>query len=144
MQNDHDIRAYFLQQGQSIARVYDILNSSILTGYVKRGLSVFFEILLVLVFFALLVICAMIPLDPVQFTQEISESTSVTETFHNEDLMYFMVGLKLFMFLVSLLPLVLMFLLRRNRKKSELIHNAFTEIEVMKGRFEQAVKTLNI
>lgn len=144
MQNNTNVSTYFLQQGQSISKVYDILNSSILTGYIKRGFSIVVEVLLGGLFFLLIFCSAIIPLDPIQFTKELSDDTLATATIHNEDLMAVMIGVKIFVFVVSLFPLVLLFLLRRNRKKGELIHVAFTEVEVMKKRFDEALKNLNI
>lgn len=138
------VRTYFLQQGQSIGRLHDILNSNLLTGTLKRGISILLELVLFVLFLAILLLVIYIPLDPIQIEQALSESTTATATIHNDDVMALMMVIKAALFTVALMPLILMVLMRRNRRKSALIHQAFEEVAQMKQKFDEAVKTLEL
>jgi hypothetical protein len=135
-------RTYFLQQGQSIGKLYQILNSDILTSYLKRGISILLEILLLLVFIIMVVLIFLIPLDPIQYTYILSEDTYASVKIHNNNFTAIIIIIKALLFIVALMPLSLSFLLRRNRKKGMLLHKAFEEVSLMKEQFDVAVRDL--
>lgn len=137
-----NVRTYFLQQGQSIGKLHEILDSSLLAGHLKRGLSIFIEIIFFLTFLLFLFVAVYIPTDPIQFSKSFSEKTTVTGSIHNDDVAAVMMVIKGIVFFASFMSLLLMLLLRRNRKKGALIHIAFVEVQEMKKRFDKAVKEL--
>lgn len=139
---DLNARTYFLEQGQSITKLHETLYSSSIAGHLKRGLSVLIEVLLFLLFLIFILVAIYVPLDPIQFHRDFGESSSVYGGYHNDDITLFMILIKAVLFIASLMPLLLMLLFRRNRKKSALINTAFREVERMKEKFDSALKEL--
>lgn len=139
---NHQSRTYFLLQGQSISKLNDILNSTIFAHYLRTWFSVIIEIILYLVFIATVILTVMIPTDLSLFIQK--ENFKFTASIQYEDFANLMLGLKIFILLISLPILAFAILLGRNRKKNNLIRKAFTETQKMKEGFEKAIKELNL
>lgn len=106
-------RAYFLQQGAGINKLTEILNSNVFIHHLNRWWSFLLEFALYLTFLiGLICLCGV-------------------------------AGKEGFIFgLVSLPSPFIAMLLRRNRKRAKLIHQAAQEIEKMKLEFDNAVKNL--
>lgn len=119
---------YIKEQKNSISKLNDLLNSSILSGYAKRGVSLFIEVILFLLFISILLVVLYIPLDPIQLNKSIAPGQSVHAVYHNAAITDVVLFLKAVLFVGALMPLFLMLLLLRNRKKSEMIHTAFLEV----------------
>lgn len=136
-------RTYFLEQGKSIGKLNDILDSSVLLGYLKRGASLIIEALLFLIFLSILFIAIYIPITP-EIEKAITDSFSVKLKIDEEHVMKALLIFKTVLFIASLMPLILMLLLQRNRRKGALINLAYEEADKMKERFDKAVKELNL
>lgn len=94
------------------------------------------EIMLILISIIFIVIALKMPTDPLQFSQELSNTTSIKGVIHNEYISNIMLIIKLSIFSIAIFPILLFIALRRNRKKSRLIQDALTEVEIMKNRYE--------
>lgn len=129
-------RAYFAQQGQSIANLYAILNSSTLVHHLRKWLSVLLEIILYLSFIFILIGVIAIPTE-LKYFFELDEYNRLGISIRNADFEIFMIALKFIIALISLPMLLLAILLGRNRKKNELIRQAFEEVMKMKTRIDQ-------
>ena len=139
---NHQSRTYFLLQGQSISKLNDILNSTIFAHYLRTWFSVIIEIILYLVFIATVILTVMIPTDLSLFIQK--GNFEFTASIQYEDFANLMLGLKIFILIISLPILAFAILLGRNRKKNNLIRKAFTETQKMKEGFEKAIIELNL
>ncbi len=137
-------RTYFLQQGQSTLKLYSILKSNLLTGFVKSGISVLFEIILFLLFVAIVIAVAIIPTEPIQGQIALDNETVIYAGLKREEITAIMYIIKGVLLASSLVPLALMVLLKRNRRKRALIEDAYMEVDMMKERFEDAVKGLKL
>lgn len=137
-------RTYFLEQGKQIHRLYDMLDNGVITGYLKRGISILLEIILFVMFLGMVLLTIYIPLDPVKIHQQLTETSSAETTYHNDDVTAVMMAIKLLLFVSSLVPLALMIVLGRNRRKNAQINLAFEEVEKMKESFDKAVKELHL
>jgi hypothetical protein len=143
-QQDLKLRTYFLQQGQSINKLNDALDNSLLAGHLKRGVSILFEFLLFVAFLFFLFVAIYIPTDPLQFTQALNDTTSISGSVHNDEVTAVMMIIKGVVFIASFMPILLMLLLRRNRKKGAMLHTVSVEVDEMKKRFDKAVKEFNL
>lgn len=137
-----EVQTYLLQQGQSINKLHGMLNNNLVLGYFKRGVSIVIEVFLFLLFLLLLAASVFLPTNPIQFTGNITDSTSLVGVVENDDLYVLMLFIKGLIFIASLLPLALMIVFRRNRKKSALIQLAFAEVKAMKTLFDKSINEL--
>lgn len=131
---------YILYQGQQINRLHGILQSSAIVRGFKTFLSVLLEILMYLLFLAAIVLLIMIPTDPLVFSEQLNNTTSISGSIHSDEIAGVMTLIKVMIFLISLPILFCAILLRRNRKKSALIDRAFAETDNLKKGFEQAMQ----
>lgn len=136
-------RAHFLHQGQSIAKLHDLLNSNILTHHLGKWLSVILEISLYLLILIIVLLALQIPLN-IHVTIPSYDNSMVNLDNNNKNVAMFVLLLQ-FIVILSALPLFLFArLLARNRKKSKLIREAYLEAEKMKQAFDVAVKDLHL
>ena len=140
---DINTRTYFLQQGQSIAKLNQILNSNILTHYLNKWFSVIIEISLYLLFIMVMISVFMIPTH-LSFYFDVNETTQISAQINNQDFAALIMCFKIVCVLLSLPILVFAILLGRNRKKNTLIREAYEESKKMKTSFEAAIKSLNL
>lgn len=136
------VQTYLLQQGQSINKLHGMLNNSLVLGYFKRGVSIVIEVFLFFLFLLLLAASVFVPTNPIQFTRNVTHNTSLVGGIQNDDLFVLMLFIKGLVFIASLLPLALMIIFRRNRKKSALIQLAFSEVKGMKTLFDKSIYEL--
>lgn len=142
-ESNTQVRAYFLRQGASIAKLHSLLDSSLFIHHLKKWLSILIEISLYLLFASIVLGTMFIPTELTEFIT-LDESTHVGVTLHNKDFDVFVLILKLSLVLISLPILLFAMLLGRNRKKNALLHEAFTEVKKMKEGFDGAVKGLGL
>lgn len=142
LNNEVAMQNYILYQGQNINRLHGILKSSAIVRGFKTFLSVLFEILLYLLFLAAIILLIMIPTDPLVFSEQLNNTTSISGSIHSDEIAGVMIMIKVMIFLISLPILFCAILLRRNRKKNALIDRAFTETDNLKKGFEQAMQYL--
>lgn len=142
-ESNTQVRAYFLQQGASIAKLHSLLDSSLFIHHLKTWLSILIEISLYLLFASILLGTMFIPTELTEFIT-LDESTRVGVTLRNKDFGVFVLILKLSLVLISLPILLFALLLGRNRKKNALLHEAFTEVKKMKEGFDGAVRDLGL
>lgn len=143
----HQTRAYFLQQGQSINRLYDLLGSNLLIHHLSKWLSVLLEISFYIAFTLLIVGAICIPTDMtayIQFPIYEADPNAFDVNVYNRDFSTIVYIVKFIIVLLALPFLLLARLLARNRKKSNLIHAAFNEVEKMKKNFEEGIITLKL
>jgi hypothetical protein len=138
-----DAKTYFLQQGQSINKLNDILDSNILTHYLNKWFSVTIEFLLYALFIITLIGVFIIP-DNLSFYFPVNETTQITAQIQNEDFAALIMCFKLICILLSLPLLLFAILLGRNRKKNTLIRKAYEESMKMKESFDLALKSLKL
>lgn len=138
-----DAKAYFIQQGQSINKLNDILDSNILSHYIGKWFSYMIELSLYILFSVIVIAVIMIPLTQT-ITHEINSTTQVTMQIKNDEYIVFILIFKLVCVLISLPILLFAILLGRNRKKNTLIRKAYEESALMKERFDAASKSLNL
>lgn len=148
----HQTRAYFLQQGQSINRLDDLLGSNILIHHLSKWLSVLLEISLYIAFAFLIIGAICIPTDMTAYInlpmREVDPSLFDSNAFdvdvHNREFSNVIYVVKFIIVLIALPFLLFARLLARNRKKSNLIRTSFDEVEKMKKSFEEAINTLRL
>ena len=119
-----DAKAYFIQQGQSINKLNDILDSNILSHYIGKWFSYMIELSLYILFSVIVIAVIMIPLTQT-ITHEINSTTQVTMQIKNDEYIVFILIFKLVCVLISLPILLFAILLGRNRKKNTLIRKAY-------------------
>ncbi|MFN8117393.1 MAG: hypothetical protein U0W65_14855 [Bacteroidia bacterium] len=112
-----EAKAYFIQQGQSINKLNDILDSNILSHYIGKWFSYMIELSLYILFSVIVIAVIMIPLTQT-ITHEINSTTQVTMQIKNDEYIVFILIFKLVCVLLSLPILLFAILLGRNRKKS--------------------------
>ncbi len=112
-----EAKAYFIQQGQSINKLNDILDSNILSHYIGTWFSYMIELSLYILFSVIVIAVIMIPLTQT-ITHEINSTTQVTMQIKNDEYIVFILIFKLVCVLLSLPILLFAILLGRNRKKS--------------------------
>jgi TRAP-type C4-dicarboxylate transport system permease small subunit len=135
-------RNHFLQHGQSINKLHTLLSSNFLTGKLKRTASIMLEIILFSMFLIFLFFAIYLSTSPIKITQKLDENTTITSVLHNDEVTLLMIAIKVIVFIASLMPLLVMLLLRRNRKKGVLIYESYTEVKLMKRRFEDYSENL--
>lgn len=130
-----EAKAYFLQQGQSINKLNDILDSNILSHYLGKWFSIILEIALYILFIVILVSVFQIPNRiPIDDKNEL----------YNKDFADIIFLIQVICSILSLPILLFANLLGRNRKKNTLIRKAYEESALMKERFDLASKSLNL
>jgi hypothetical protein len=134
-------RTYFLQQGQRIQKLHSLLDSNLLTGIAKSGISILLEVVLFLIGLGGIALAVYLP-TYLSGEMPINERTHADVSLTNEDLRNGMLILKAAIVLLSLIPLALMTVLKRNRHKRALIAEAYLEVDDMKMDFDKAVKEL--
>ncbi|MDX2174406.1 MAG: hypothetical protein SFY56_14990 [Bacteroidota bacterium] len=136
-------KTYFLKQGQSISKLYALINHNVLTHRLKKWFSVLIELILYVLFLLGVSISITIPTNINLFIAG-NDDTSLTGTINNEDFYIVMLCIKLVIFLISLPILFFAIVLMRNRKKNNLIHKVFSEVKEMKETFNKALTDLNL
>ncbi|MBL7934176.1 MAG: hypothetical protein JNM51_00020 [Bacteroidia bacterium] len=136
-----DARVYFLQQGQIINNLSDILDTNISTHSLNKWLSILIETVLYILFISILVGLFIIPDDP-SFYFEVNNTTQVTAEIHSEEFATLMMCIKLVCNILSLPILAFAILLGRNRKKNDLIKQAYQESMKMKMNFDEILKSM--
>lgn len=139
-QPDLALRSYFLQQGQSILKLLDILQSNILAYGFKAFLSVVLQIFCYLLFAYAIYVALMIPSDLPALNLEFKPDFDVTVVPKIEKVTSFLLSIRILIAVMSLPILICAFLLGKNRRKSVKIRRAFNEAETMKTNFDQATK----
>lgn len=122
-------RAYFLEQGRSIIKLYEILNSNLFTHHLKKWTSIVLELVFILVFLFGLIFIVWLQIEKQNKTN--NEQAIITL-------------IQALLAFISVPSPFFAFLLKHNRKKNALIHQAFTEIKKMKSGFDAAVKGLGL
>lgn len=153
----HQARGYFLQQGQSINRLHNLLSSDLLIHHLSKWLSVLLEICLYVAFACLVIGAICIPTDLTEYAQlqmhradpNIFDTDMFTNNdfylaIYNRDFSSIVYAAKSLIVLIALTFMLLARLLVRNRRKSKLIRKAFTEVKEMKKSFEEAITTLKL
>jgi hypothetical protein len=138
-EHNHQTRAYFLEQGKSIGRLYDILNSNLFVHHLRKWSALLAEISLYILFFTAF---AFIFFYPLVLEAQLGENPTVQVRLIIDE---FEAAISLFRLVLAILATpVLLFaiLLGRNRKKNNLIRQAFNETKKMKEGFDMAVKEL--
>jgi hypothetical protein len=131
------MRHYIIQQGQAINQLNAMLDSSVVMRGFKAVFSVLLEIVLYLLFAAVIVLIVLIPTDPFVVTQEFGRNAELSAGFHSSEVTALMVALKIALFILSLPVLLGAMLLRRNRRKSFLIGEAAEKTAGMKAEYEK-------
>lgn len=140
-QPDLALRSYFLQQGQSIIKIYSILQSNIVAYGFKAFLSVVLQIFCYLLFAFAIYVALSIPSDLPGLAAELSGKKMLAYIpYENEDITNFLLGIRILIAVISLPVLICAFLLGKNRRKSARIRKAFNEAELMKTNFDQATQ----
>jgi hypothetical protein len=134
-------RHYFLDQGQKISQLHQLLDRGYLRAYLSRAVYWLAEIALYALFVIALISIYSIPTDLTQHIR-IDNSNSVDVKFTNKELAEFISFLKLVFFILSLMPLILARVIRNARKKTMAIQASFKLVEEMKGSFDKALKEL--
>lgn len=132
-------RFWFLQQGQSIGHLHELLSSNVFHHHSVKWLSMFLEIALYLIATALVLVAILLPLDPDIHNLPPAECANCSQ-YYNDWIDLFRILTLLF----SLGCLLFAKLLSGNRKKSRRIRAAFNETERMKKNFDEAIKTLRL
>jgi hypothetical protein len=138
-----EARTYFLQQGQSIGKLHEVLSSDILSHYIGKWFSAVIETVLYFLFL-IAIVCAFI------FPTEIkTKVATVGQTTMSASVQDARVTEAIFVFKLVIIVIALPFpafaiLLGRNRRKNTLIRKAFEETKKMKSAFDAAVKELNL
>jgi hypothetical protein len=133
---------YFLQQGKSIQNLQDILNRDTFTHHLRGGFSIVLEVVLFMAVVFIVFIVVRIPSD--LFHAKITPYDGTHMIMYNDTLSELLVAGKVILLGMSLIPLFLIVLLRRNRKKSKRIYSAFLEVTQMKKRFEEELRMSSI
>lgn len=136
---DLELRSYFLQQGQSINKLYANLKSNLFAHGFKSFLSVLLQILCYLLFICCIYIAIILPTDLHGMYRMANGYTEVNVSLQDNRITELMMGIKIVIAVISLPVLACAFLLGKNRRKSARLRNAFTEVELMKQNFDQAV-----
>jgi hypothetical protein len=136
-------RAYFFQQGQSIGKLNDLLNSNIFKHHITKWFSIVLEIGFYLIFLFILFLSILLPTE-LSYYFSILGDNSLNLSYCNNDITYVFVTIKIFIVLLGLPLFILARLLAINRKKNTLIRAAYIEAEKMKLSFDDAVKTLEL
>jgi hypothetical protein len=136
-------RTYFLVQGQSIGRLYEILNSNILIHHLRKWFSVCIEISLYLSFIIIL-LCMVFVRSDIRYYIDLQQYGEVEISYWNNYFEPAVLLIKMVVFLLSIPLLLFAILLGRNRKKNNLMHQAFVEVKKMKEGFDGAVKELKL
>ena len=134
-------RHYFLDQGQKISQLHQLLDRGYLRAYLSRAVYWLAEIALYALFVIALISIYSIPTDLTQHIR-IDNSNSMDVKFTNKELAEFISFLKLIFFILSLMPLILARVLRNARKKTKAIQASFEVVEDMKTNFDKALKEL--
>ena|SRR6218665_300081 len=139
----HEVRSYFLQQGQSINKLYSLLSSNVVAHHLKKWFSVLLEIIFFIVFIALVVWAIAIPTS-IGGNIPVSEYESINYSYQNQQLTTMLMYAKAIIIALSLPVLAFALLLGRNRRKNKIIRAAFNEVEKMKAGFDLALKNLEL
>lgn len=137
---DHSVRSYFLQQGQSIIKLYDLLQSNIVAYGFKAFLSVVLQLFCYIAFAFAIYFVIVLPDDLPGVILMMDENISVKLVPDIKLFREFIMTLKIIIAVISLPVLICAFLLGRNRRKSVRIRRCFNETEQMKSNFDQAMK----
>lgn len=137
----HQARVYFLAQGQSIGRLYDILNTNALAHHFRKWIGVVAEILLYSLFVLMILFMVLLP-SVIEIP--ISEEPEVNLQVNAEFITGLIILGRAILFVLSLPILLLAISLGRNRRRNTIIRKAFGEVEKMRGSFDQAVKELQL
>lgn len=149
----NEARSYFLQQGKSIGRIYDILDSNIVMHHVKSWFSVLLELLLYGLFVVIIFLIATLPSYVMNLTfaienellgEELSRLVKLDYTLEIKAITEAIFYARLVLLLVSIPVLGMAIILRRNRKKRRLMREAFFEVLEMRKNFDYAVKNLKL
>lgn len=137
----HELRSYFLQQGQSIGKLCGILYSNVIAYGFKSALSVLLQILCYVLFAFALYVVLTIPSDLPAFLAASSDQAALNELpLHTmEGINGFFLLLKILVFLMATPVLLCGMLLGRNRRKSKRLRTAYKEAELLKSNFDKAV-----
>lgn len=136
-------RFYFLQQGQRVIKINDLLNSNILEHHISKWFSIFLELALYSLFIIAIVFLIIIPTD-ISAYLEINENSSLELAYENKTFLLLIWVIKTAFFILSLPVLFLAILIRRNRRKNNIIYKAYKESATMKEEFDKAVKELKL
>jgi len=138
------MRFYIIQQGQSINNLNNTLRSSASARGFKSVLSVLMEIVLYLLFIGVIILIFAIPSEPFMFSHEIGGNSSLQAGIHAGEITQMIIALKISLFIISLPLLLCAIILRRNRRKGNLIARAHGETERMKMEFERVFHGLKL
>ncbi len=128
---------YFLNQGQGIRHLQNLLDGSFLSYHFRKYTSIVIEI--IMYFCILIIIIAAIGI-PSHLVMAIFKdgSTTANLSIENEDLTAMIYILKFIIFLLMLPFIGFIFLLRRNRKKSNTIYQSCLVAKQMQSEFDAA------
>lgn len=144
----HDVsleaRAYFLNQGQNINRLNDILDNNLVSYHFKTIASLVAEVLLYILFTATIGFVISIPSAPEEISYSLTRFLQSNDTLTSDDLSMMVLTFKFFISLLSLPLLGMAVLLRRNRNRRKMVNRAAGEAYQMKTAFYKAVNELKL
>jgi hypothetical protein len=138
------MRYFIIQQGHSNSNLNNLLRPGVTGRAFKSVLSVIMEIVMYLLFVAVIAIIFMIPSEPFMFSHDIGGNSSLHAGIHADEITKIVLGLKIILFIVSLPLLFCAIVLRKNRMKGNLIVRAFGETERMRLEYEKAFQGLRL
>lgn len=139
-----EARAYFLNQGQSVNKLNDMLEAGRFGYHFKTGVSMLLEVFLYLLFTTVIIIVAVIPGNPLEINYNLSQEVEASFSMNVEDISIIILLIKCIIVLIALPIFGMAILLRRNRRKSRLINKAYSESDQMKTAFYRAVNVLKL
>ncbi|MEO5645309.1 MAG: hypothetical protein ABIQ40_03580 [Bacteroidia bacterium] len=137
---NYAIQYYFLQQGQSITKLHELLRSNIVAYGFKAFLSVVFQLFCYLLFALAIYVAIMFPTNLPGLVLLLDKNVSIEFIPHVKELTDFFIALKIIIGIMAIPILVCALLTGRNRRKSARIRKSFNETEMMMKNFELALR----
>lgn len=134
---------HFMKQGRGIDKLYGSLNSNIVMHHLRKWLSIIVESGLYLLFLSLLALAIWIPSElSLSYINE--QGAKFSASYTNDEISRVFSLLSFVMILFSLSALIFAIFLGRNRKKNNLIREAFTEVKKLKTDFDGIARDLRL
>lgn len=136
-------RHYFLNQGQKISKVHALVDQGIMQGTISMAFFWLIEISLYILCVLSVVFILVIPSD---IFKDIQLNAANSFDVQHKDSSFFtlLIIVKLFLFILALMPLFLARALQKSRMKTALIQEAFSQIDDMKKDFDKAMLELKL
>jgi len=95
------------------------------------------------IFIIALFVILLIPAD-IKKSLQVSDTSALELKFTNGDLTAFVFIVKLVLVVLTLIPLILAWVLRKSKKKTAIIQAAFHSVDEMKTDFDKAISSLKL